>query len=141
MKRILAVVVSLLLCSTAFCQQSDSALHGVSQRDKNSRGSDGKLPTLSAAEHLLRGQTYYDNRQFAQAREHFQKIFDNYPTDPAMSTALFLTGRSYYWEREYATAIPFLDRVAREYPETKDGREGLNFKGACNVRLGNNDEA
>ena len=141
MKKLLVAAVSILLCSTAFCQQSDSALRGVSQRDKSSRRTDGSLPTLTAAEHLLRGQTYYDNRQFAEAREHFQKIFDNYPTDPAMSTALFLTGRSYYWEREYAKAIPFLDHVAREYPETKDGREGLNFKGACNVRLGNNDEA
>ena len=44
-----------------------------------------------------------------------------------MSTALFLTGRSYYWERQYAKAIPFLDRAAREYPDTKDGREGLSF--------------
>src|SRR5258708_4168565 len=141
MKKLLVVAVAILLCSTAFCQQSDSALRGVNGRDRTSRGSDGKLLTLTAAEHLLRGQTYYDNRQFAQAREHFQKIFDNYPTDPAMSSALFLTGRSYYWEREYAKAIPFLDRVAREYPNIKDGREGLNFQGACNVRLGNNDEA
>ena len=141
MKHIRIILVSLLLCSAAFCQQSDSALRGVSGKDRSSRGKDNKLPTLSAAEHLLRGQTYFDNRQFPEAREHFQKIFDNYPTDPAMSTALFLTGRSYYWEREYAKAIPYLDRAAKEYPGTKDGREGLNFKGACNVRLGNNDEA
>ncbi|MEO6656182.1 MAG: transglycosylase SLT domain-containing protein [Pyrinomonadaceae bacterium] len=141
MKKLLATAVSLLLCSTAFCQQSDSALRGVSERDKTSRNSNGILPTLTAAEHLLRGQTYFENRQFPQAREHFQKIFDNYPTDPAMSGALFMTGRSYYWEREYAKAIPFLDRVAREYPMTKDGREGLSFKGACNVRLGQNAEA
>ena len=141
MKNLRVIAFSLLLCSTAFCQQSDSALRGVSGKDRSTRGKDGNLPTLTAAEHLLRGQTYFDNRQFPQAREHFQKIFDHYPTDPSMSTALFLTGRSYYWEREYTKAIPYLDRVARDYPETKDGREGLNFKGACNVRLGNNDEA
>ena len=141
MNKLLVAAVSLLLFSTAFCQQSDSALRGVSERDKNGRSSDGKMPTLTAAEHLFRGQTYFDNRQFPQAREHFQKIFDNYPADPAMSGALFMTGRSYYWEREYAKAIPFLDRVAREYPATKDGREGLSFKGACNVRLGQNAEA
>ncbi len=141
MKHIRIIFVSLLLCSAAFCQQSDSALRGVSGKDRSSRGKDNKLPTLPATEHLQRGQTYFDNRQFPEAREHFQKIFDNYPTDPAMSTALFLTGRSYYWEREYAKAIPYLDRAAREYPGTKDGREGLNFKAACNVRLGKNDEA
>jgi len=141
MKKLHVILYAILLCSAAFCQQSDSALRGVSGKDKMSRGRDGNLPNLSAAEHLLRGQTYFDNRQFPEAREHFQKIFDNYPNDAAMSTALFLTGRSYYWEREYAKAIPYLDRAAREYPTTKDGREGLNFKGACNVRLGNNDEA
>jgi soluble lytic murein transglycosylase len=141
MKYFRLLLISLLLSTVAFCQQSDSALRGVSGKDRNGRNSNGGLPTLSAAEHLQRGQTYFDNRQFPEAREHFKKIFDNYPNDPAMSTALFLTGRSYYWEREYAKAIPYLDRVAREYPQTKDGREGLNFKGACNVRLGNNDEA
>jgi len=141
MKHLRIILFSLVLCSTAFCQQSDSVLRGVIGKDKSDKSKDGKLPTLSAAEHLLRGQTYFDNRQFPQAREHFQKIFDKHSTDPAMSTALFLTGRSYYWEREYAKAIPFLDRAAREYPGTKDGREGLNFKGACNVRLGNNEEA
>jgi|ERR1043166_9537544 soluble lytic murein transglycosylase len=141
MKFVRIILVSLFLAGTAFCQQSDSALRGVSGKDRSSRGKDGNLPTLSAAEHLLRGQTYYDNRQFPEAREHFQKIFNNYPNSPEMSTALFLTGRSYYWERDYARAIPYLDRVAREYPTTKEGREGLSFKGACNIRLGNNDEA
>ncbi len=141
MKHLRIIFVSLLLCSTAFCQRSDSTLRGVIGKDRVSKAKDGGIPTLSAAEHMLRGQTYFDNRQFPEAREHFQKILDNYPTDPAMSTALFLTGRSYYWEREYAKAIPFLDRVARKYPETKDGREGLSFKAACNLRLGNNEEA
>jgi len=141
MKQIRIILFSLLLCSAAFCQHSDSALRGVIGKDRSDKSKDGKLPTLTAAEHLLRGQPYFDNRQFPQAREHFQKIFENYPNDPAMSGALFMTGRSYYWEREYARAIPYLDRAAREFPDTKDGREGLNFKGACNVRLGNNDEA
>jgi soluble lytic murein transglycosylase len=142
MRNLTAVaILSFVLTVLVIPQASDSTLRGVTTKDKANRSSNGRLDTLSAVEHLSRGQTYFDNRQFPQAREHFQKIFDNYPTDPAMSTALFLTGRSYYWEREYARAIPYLDRVAREYPDTKDGREGLNFKGACNVRLGNNDEA
>jgi len=140
--RLLSAYFSLLLLSAlAFSQQSDAALRNVIEKDRSSRGVDGKIVTLSAAEHVARGQVYHENRVFPVAREHFQKIFDFYPADAAMSTALFLTGRSYYWEREYAKAIPFLDRAAREYPTTKDGREGLSFKGACHVRLGKNDEA
>lgn len=52
-----------------------------------------------------------------------------------------MIGRSYYWERAYDRAIPYLDRVAREFPDIKEGREGLYFKGACLVRLGRNAEA
>lgn len=137
----LAFLVMILSFYAASQTSTDAALRSVIEKDKMSRGLDGKLQTLTAAEHLSRGQVYYDNRQFAQAREHFQKIFDNYPNDIVMSSALFLTGRSYYWEREYARAITFLDRVSREYPATKDGREGLSFKGACHVRLGKNAEA
>ena len=122
-------------------QASDAALRGVIEKDKASRTSDGKLLTLTATEHLAMGQTFFENRLFPQSREHFYKILENYGSDPAMSGALFMTGRSYYWERQYARAIPYLDRVAREFPATKDGREGLSFKGACHVRLGKNAEA
>jgi soluble lytic murein transglycosylase-like protein/outer membrane protein assembly factor BamD (BamD/ComL family) len=142
MKNIFAIaLIAFLLSVPAIPQASDNALKSVIEKDRASRDMGGQLATLSASEHLMRGQTYYDNRQFPQAREHFQKILDNYQADPAMSPALFLMGRSYYWERQYARAIPYLDRVAREFPATKDGREGLSFKGACNVRLGKNAEA
>lgn len=141
MKNLTAVAaMSFVLTVFVIPQASDSTLKGVIGKDKTIRAN-GKLQTLSAAEHLSRGQAYFENRQFPEAREHFQKIFDNYPTDPAMSGALFMTGRSYYWEREYAKAIPYLERVARQYPLTKDGREGLSFKGACHVRLGKNADA
>ena len=142
MKNLLAIaVISILLSIPVFAQASDAVLRTVVEKDKTSRDLAGKLITLTAAEHISRGQTYYDNRQFPQTREHFQKIFDNYSADPVMSTALFLTGRSYMWEKEYAKAIPFLDRVSREFPATKDGREGLAFKGACHIRIGKNAEA
>ncbi len=142
MNKLFSLIFVILAAATlAFSQVSDAALKGVVERDKLSRGADGKLVTLTAAEHLERGRAYFDNRQFPQSREHFQKIFDNYASDPAMSGALFMTGRSYYWERQYARAIPFLDRISREYPNIKDGREGLYFNGACHVRLGKNAEA
>ncbi len=142
MKNYIAIFAFICLFSTAiFSQQSDAALRMVTERDRLSIEASGRLATLTAAEHLSRGKTYFENRLFPQSREHFQKIFDVYPTDTAMSGALFMTGRSYYWEREYAKAIPFLDRATREYPSTKDGREGLYFNGACNVRLGKNLEA
>ncbi|MGB7203053.1 MAG: transglycosylase SLT domain-containing protein [Pyrinomonadaceae bacterium] len=140
MKKLAAVVLSFILSAFVY-SQSDAALRQVIEKDRSTRDARGKLVTLTAAEHLIRGKIYFDNRHFPESREHFQKIFDNFSTDAAMSGALFMTGRSYYWERAYDKAIPWLDRVAREFPSTKDGREGLSFKGACHVRLGKYAEA
>ena len=141
MKIVFTSLLAVIFQIGIFGQASDVALRGVMEKDRTSQDTAGKLMLLTAAEHLARGQVYFDNRLFPQSREHFYKIIENYPTQPAMSGALFMTGRSYYWEREYARAIPYLDRVAREFPATKDGREGLSFKGACHVRLGKNAEA
>ncbi len=141
MKLVLAVTIPFVFQLALFAQASDTALRGVTEKDRTSRDAFGKLPLLTAAEHLERGRIYFDNRLFPQSREHFYRIIENFASDPAMSGALFMTGRSYYWERDYSRAISYLDRVAREFPATKDGREGLSFKGACHVRLGKNAEA
>lgn len=122
-------------------QSSDTALRRVIEADKAAYGTNGSMPNLTAQEHLERGRVYFDNRHFKEARAHFQRIFDNFPNDAALSGALFMTGRSLMWERRCQEAIPWLDRVAREYPGTKEGREGLAFKGACHVRIGKNAEA
>ena len=142
MKYSLVLVLALLISTvTAVSQQSDASLRLATEKDRSDRTAGGGLPTLTAAEHLARGKAYFDNRHFPEARAHFQKIIENYPNDAAMAPALFMTGRAYYWERDYRKCITWLDRVSREYPATKDGREGLAFKGACDVRLGNNTEA
>lgn len=141
MKHLAVLVIAFLLTAPTLPQKSDAALRSAAAQDKAERGTGGNLITLTAAEHLARGTAYFDNRHFPEAREHFMKIVENYPTDAAMAPALFMIGRAYYWERDYEKCIPWLDRVSREYPATKDGREGLAFKGACNVRLSRNAEA
>lgn len=120
---------------------NDSTLANVRAQDVAAKTANGQLPTLTAAEHLYRADVYMSNRAFPQAREHWQKVLDNYPQDPGVGKALMGMGRSYMWERQYSTAVPYLDRGAREYPNTKEGRESLAFKGACLVRLGKNIDA
>ena len=143
MKKLLIIVLISLACSIhALPQQSDAELRSVVGKDRAIRESNGgRLPTLSAMENLSRGIVYFTNRQFPEAREHLQQIIDNYPSDAGIPAALFMTGRAYMWERKYTEAIPYLDRVSREFPATKDGREGLAFKGACHIRIGKNAEA
>ncbi|MFN6964001.1 MAG: transglycosylase SLT domain-containing protein [Pyrinomonadaceae bacterium] len=144
MKKFLTLfVISLVVNSSTPCQSptSDAALRDAIASDKAASSPDGNVPLLSAAEHLKRADAYSANRMFPQARAHWRRVLDNYPGDPGVSRALFGTARSYMWERQYEKAIPYFQRVVKEFPATKDGREGLAFLGATFVRLGRNKEA
>ncbi len=120
---------------------NDATLARVRQMDTMSRDAQGKLITLPAAEHSYRADVYAANRVFPNAREHWDKLLKNYPNDPLVPKALFGIGRAYMWEREYDLALTFFDQLTKNYLDTKDGREGLAFKGACLVRLGKSKEA
>ncbi len=143
MKKIFAAaLLAFILCFTVSTQTSgDASLRNTTQLDGQDRDKNGKLITLTADEHLRRGYVYLDNRHFPEAREHFQRVVDVYPTDPGISRALFGMGRAFMWEKRYISAIPFFNRVSTEFPATKDGREGLAFMGACHIRIGKNAEA
>jgi soluble lytic murein transglycosylase len=142
MKKTLTLLVITLVASTSSPNQtSDSALRQAMANDKASAGNAGSIPTLPVGEHLKRAASYSSNRIFPEARAHWQKVLDVYPSDPGVSQALFGIARSYMWERQYEKAVPYFQRVVKEFPETKDGREGLAFLGATRVRLGKNKEA
>ncbi|HXG82387.1 MAG TPA: transglycosylase SLT domain-containing protein [Pyrinomonadaceae bacterium] len=143
MKRFAILTVFLFVLSlNSFAQtRSDAALARILEQDKTSRDANGKLLKLSAAEHLARADVYSTNRHFPEARAHWQKILDNYPNDANMPKVLFGIGRSYMWERDYAKAVFWFDRLTKDFLNTKDGREGLAFKGASLVRMSKNAEA
>ncbi|NOT49114.1 MAG: transglycosylase SLT domain-containing protein [Acidobacteria bacterium] len=141
MKILLTVLLFTFFAVSGLGQTSDAALRRAIEADKASRDATGKLPTLTAAEHMSRAEAYSANRLFPEAREHWQKVFDNYPNDPGIPKALFGTARSYMWERKYAEAVTWFDKLTKDHLDTKDGREGLAFKGASYVRMGKNLEA
>jgi tetratricopeptide (TPR) repeat protein len=144
MKKIfLTIAVLTVLTFNAFAQvYNDATLARVREQDRLSRDVSGKLQTLTASEHAYRADVYSTNRVFSAAREHWQKILDNYSTDSlVMAKSLMGIGRSYMWERRCEQAIPFFDRAVSNYSGTKEGRESLAFKGACYVRLSKHNEA
>jgi soluble lytic murein transglycosylase len=143
MKKLFLTFAALFFLSlNAFAQTyGDSTLARVREQDRTSRDVNGKLNTLPAAEHAFRADVYSSNRVFANAREHWQKLIDNYPNDPNLPKAYMGIGRSYMWERQYAQAIPYFSIAFQNYAFSKEGRESLAFKGACLVRLGKNEEA
>lgn len=120
---------------------SDAALVTVRRQDRVARNAKGAMTRLSPEEHLRRAAIYLANRAFEEAREHWQALISYYPNDPRVAPALLGMGRSYFQGRRYAEAYGTYDRLAREYPGTKDGREGLNFSAASLLRLGRTSEA
>lgn len=146
MKKIFALLIFAILLSfsiSTFAQSyGDAALKRVSAQDETSRTDKGDIPLLSVQEHVYRGDVYMANRHFPEARFHWEKIIENYSdNDAAMAKALFGMGRSFMWEREYQKAVDWFEKLTKDYLNTKDGREGLAFKGASYVRLGKNIEA
>lgn len=145
MKKLTLYFAFILLALTSFAGAqvyNDATLTQVKSKDAAERvANGGKLPLLTAAEHLYRADVYNTNRIFPQAREHWQVVIQNYPADAGMSKAVFGMGRSNMWERNYAVAVEWFDRAIKDYLQTKDGREAMAFKGACLVRLGKNEEA
>src|SRR5215218_4354431 len=86
-----------------FCQKPDTALRRVREQDVFSKSADD-IPTLSAAEHLSRAETYSSNRMFPEARAHWMKVLEVYPNDAGVPKALFGIARSFMWERQYEKA-------------------------------------
>lgn len=119
---------------------SDANLAVVRNQDRLARNAKGIITRLTSEEHLRRAGIYHGNRAFAEAREHWQALIDYYPDDSRVPAALFGIGRSYFQERRYAEAYDAYNRLARSYPATKEGREGLNFSAAALLRVGRTSE-
>jgi soluble lytic murein transglycosylase-like protein/outer membrane protein assembly factor BamD (BamD/ComL family) len=137
----LAFIITILVFgSNAIGQKGDAALTSIRVSDRADKLAKTK-DQLTPAEHLRRAGIYLANRLFDDAREHFQAIVSNYPNDPTVPPALLGMARSFYVERRYEEARQTYDRLARTFPDTKEGREGLNFAASSLLRMGRGAEA
>lgn len=114
---------------------SETALASIRRSDASSRDSNGSIAKLSPVEHIRRANIYLANRAFAEARSHWQALIDYYPQDTRVPEALLGIGRSYFLAKDYELGYPIFNRLAQDYPETKEGREGLNFSAASLLRM------
>jgi soluble lytic murein transglycosylase-like protein/outer membrane protein assembly factor BamD (BamD/ComL family) len=127
--------------SLSFFQLQDNELGTVRRLDKEDRTADGQLAQLSPQEHIRRAGVYLTNRAFAEAREHFQTLIERYPNDVNVPAALYGMGRSYFQVKDYEASLPFFERLARDYAQTKEGREGLYSLASALLRLDRSREA
>lgn len=120
---------------------TDASLAAVRRQDREARNAKGAITRLTPEEHLRRAGIYHANRAFEEAREHWQALINYYPEDSRVAEALLGIGRSYFQARRYSEAYNAYDRLARKYPATKEGREGLNFSAAALLRMGRTSDA
>jgi soluble lytic murein transglycosylase len=120
---------------------SEANLNAARRQDREARNAQGVMTRLTPEEHLRRASIYHINRAFVEAREHWQALINYYPNDPRVAEALLGIGRSNFQSRHYSEAYDAYDRLARTYPFTQEGREGLNFSAAALLRLGKASEA
>lgn len=142
----IVLVLVALLGSDAIPQaskpaSSDASLAAVRRQDQYTRNARGVITRLPPEEHLRRANVYHTNRAFEEARDHWQAFMNYYPEDSRVAEALLGIGRSYYQARRYSESFTAYDRLARSYPATKEGREGLNFSAAALLRMGKPSEA
>jgi soluble lytic murein transglycosylase len=140
---LILVIIALVALSSAQSKQasSDASLAAIRSQDRLARNTKGIITRLTPEEHLRRASIYHVNRAFEEAREHWQAIINYYPDDPRVAAALLGIGRSYFQARYYSESYDAYNRLARNYPSTKEGREGLNFSAAALLRMGKPSEA
>lgn len=134
-----AFSLSLLLTVQATAQSSETALSAVRRSDASSGGA--SVPKLAPAEHMRRAAVYLANRAFDEARAHWQALVANYPQDPLVPEALFGIGRSYFLAKDYQDGYVAFNDLFQQYPNTKEGREALNFSAASLLRMGKASES
>lgn len=115
---------------------SESTLASVRRSDASNRDAGGKLQKLAPAEHMRRAAVYLSVRAFAEARDHWQTLIENYPTDPRVPEALLGIGRSYFLGKIYEDGYTVFNELVQKYNSTKEAREALNYSAASLLRMG-----
>jgi soluble lytic murein transglycosylase len=138
LKRIAVVFLVFVFSLPTFGMQSasESTLASVRRSDASNRDATGKLQKLPAPEHMRRAAVYLSVRAFAEARDHWQTLIENYPTDPRVPEALLGIGRSYFLGKVYEDGYTVFNELVQKYNSTKEGREALNFSAASLLRMG-----
>ena len=80
---------------------------------------------LSDQEHLRRASIYQFNRDFADARTHYQAIIQKFPESGITPDAVYQIGRGYALDGNYVEAINWFERVQEQYPESQSAKDAL----------------
>lgn len=125
-------------------QPDDFALNAVKGLDLLDGGAENlgkKAPHLVELENLRRAFIYQFNRDFADARLHYQAIIENYPTGANAAEAIYQIGRGYAQQSEFVEAIKWFERLQEQFPNSPISRDALNQAASAYSRVGKQKEA
>ncbi len=138
----LAGLIQLLATTPNKEQPDDVALRVVKLVDHASGGIAGQsVPKLPATEHFARARIYQFNRDFAEARLHFEAAIAAAPNDPASAEALFQIGRGYAQQSNFVEASKWFERVTERFPSEPLAKDALLQTAAAYGRIVRQKEA
>ncbi len=125
-------------------QPDDFALEGVRGLDKLDVGEEnfGKTaPYLTDKEHIKRATIYQFNRDFDNARLHYQGLIADFPKNPNVPFAMYQIGRGFVQERNFSKATDWFERIRAEFPDNSYSQDALNQSASAYSRVNKTKEA
>lgn len=101
---------------------------------------DGNITQMSEADHRIRANIYQFNRDYLDARRHFEALISQFPNETA-ADAIFQIGRGFTQQEEPVEALKWYERVLEQYPESVTAKDALLQTAAAYSRVGKPKEA
>lgn len=125
-------------------QPDDAALRAVRALDRVELGTNDsakKMPELTEAEHFRRGNVYQFNRDFTDARLHFEAVLARFGGGQSAVDSILALARGYAQLRDHAEALKWYERLLEQFPEDPAVKDALLQSAAAYSRVGKAKEA
>ncbi|MEZ5429270.1 MAG: tetratricopeptide repeat protein [Pyrinomonadaceae bacterium] len=125
-------------------QPDDFALEGVRGLDRLDVGEENfgrTVPRLTDTEHIRRATIYQFNRDFENARLHYQSLIAQFPKNPNVPMCMYQIGRGLVQEDNFSQAADWFERVQGEFPESHLSQDALYQAASAYARVNKTKES
>lgn len=118
-----------------------TAAEGLDFLDGGAENLGKTAPKLTEAEHLRRADIYQFNRDFTNAKLHFEALIAGYPNGQNTAEAVFQIGRAFVGQNNFVEALKWFERAIEQYPDSAAAKEALLNAASAYGRVGKPREA
>ncbi len=137
-----AIFVELIDSIPNASQPDDIAVTSAKHLDVLDGGQSGKkVPTIDPADHSKRASIFQFNREFIDAKLHYEAIIANDPSGALSPESAFQIGRGLAQQANYLDALKWFERVLEQYPQSSFAKEALLQAASAYGRVGRPKEA